>query len=44
MLVRLQECGGGHICPHKRRKSQCKVGAPPVAAAAVAGVFAVCEH
>jgi len=39
-VVRLQECGGSQICPHNRRKSDCKVGAPPVAAAAVDGVFA----
>ena len=43
-VVRLQECGGSRICSHERRRSNCKVGAPPVAAAAVAGVFAVCEH
>ena len=40
MLVRLQECGGSQVCPHDRRKSTCKVGAPAAAAAAVAGVFA----
>ena len=29
-VVRLQECGGSRICPHDRRKSTCKVGAPPL--------------
>jgi len=42
-VVRLQECGGSRICPHNRRKSTCKVGAPPLQPLSLLVCLRVCE-
>ena len=43
MLVRLQECGGSQLCPHNRRKSTCKVGAPPLQLLDDRAVYCSCQ-
>ena len=41
---RLQECEGSQICSHNRRKSTCKVGAPPLQLLPLLACLRVCEH